>query len=173
MLAKFNEANPWQSSSGSSSDEENENEDEEEEDEDMESEGSLLFKSDHEFSPESDLEKDQEAEPLRRARTAQKGKFFAKEEFNRTLIRPFYCICLPLAQSDVEEAEDEYACQKCGKADHPEWILLCDSCDKGWHCSCLRPALMLIPEGDWFCPPCQHVSHLFFLQLFCELPSHK
>ncbi|XP_076388083.1 uncharacterized protein LOC100874631 isoform X3 [Megachile rotundata] len=132
MLTKFNESNPWQSSSGSSSDEENENEEEEEEEEDIESEGSLLFKSDHEFSPESDLEKDQEAEPLRRARTAQK------------------------AQSDVEEADDEYACQKCGKADHPEWILLCDSCDKGWHCSCLRPALMLIPEGDWFCPPCQH-----------------
>ncbi|XP_017760092.1 PREDICTED: uncharacterized protein LOC108550760 [Eufriesea mexicana] len=132
MLAKFNEANPWQSSSGSSSDDENENDEEEDEEEEIESEGSLLFKSDHEFSPESDLEKDQESEPLRRARTAQK------------------------AQSDVEEADDEYACQKCGKADHPEWILLCDSCDKGWHCSCLRPALMLIPEGDWFCPPCQH-----------------
>ncbi|XP_043491039.1 titin homolog isoform X2 [Polistes fuscatus] len=131
MLAKFNEANPWQSSSGSSTDNDVENEDEEEEEE-IETEGSLLFKSDHEFSPESDLEKDQESEPLRRARTAQK------------------------AQSDVEEADDEYACQKCGKADHPEWILLCDSCDKGWHCSCLRPALMLIPEGDWFCPPCQH-----------------
>ncbi|XP_043249209.1 uncharacterized protein LOC122395587 isoform X3 [Colletes gigas] len=132
MLAKFNEAHPWQSSSGSSSDEDNENDEEEDEEEEMESEGSLLFKSDHEFSPESDLEKDQESEPLRRARTAQK------------------------AQSDVEEADDEYACQKCSKADHPEWILLCDSCDKGWHCSCLRPALMLIPEGDWFCPPCQH-----------------
>ncbi|KAL0134617.1 hypothetical protein PUN28_001428 [Cardiocondyla obscurior] len=140
MLAKFNESNPWQSSSGSSSDEENENEDEEDEDEDIESEGSLLFKSDHEFSPESDLEKDQESEPLRRARTAQK------------------------AQSDIEEAEDEYACQKCGKADHPEWILLCDSCDKGWHCSCLRPALMLIPEGDWFCPPCQHTLLVTKLQ---------
>jgi len=73
MLAKFNEANPWQSSSGSSSDEDIELEDEDEEDEDIESEGSL-FKSDHEFSPESDLEKDQESEPLRRARTAQKGK---------------------------------------------------------------------------------------------------
>ncbi|XP_017877134.1 uncharacterized protein LOC108623260 [Ceratina calcarata] len=132
VLSKFNESNPWQSSSGSSSDDENENDEEDEEEEEIESEESLLFKSDHEFSPESDLEKDQESEPLRRARTAQK------------------------AQSDVEEAEDEYACQKCGKADHPEWILLCDSCDKGWHCSCLRPALMLIPEGDWFCPPCQH-----------------
>lgn len=174
MLAKFNEANPWQSSSGSSSDEENENEEEEEEDEDMESEGSLLFKSDHEFSPESDLEKDQESEPLRRARTAQKGKFFAKEVFNGIFIQLFYCIYFPLAQSDVEEAEDEYACQKCGKADHPEWILLCDSCDKGWHCSCLRPALMLIPEGDWFCPPCQHVGlFLFLFHLFYKLSAHK
>ena len=80
---------------------------------------------------------------MRRARTAQKSK------------------------SDDEEAEatiDEYACQKCGKADHPEWILLCDGCDKGWHCSCLRPALMLIPEGDWFCPPCQHNSLVVKLQ---------
>lgn len=85
MLAKFNEANPWQSSSGSSSDEENENE-EEEEDEEIESEGSLLFKSDHEFSPESDLEKDQEPEPLRRARTAQKGKFSVKKQFDQIYI---------------------------------------------------------------------------------------
>ncbi|XP_015606186.1 uncharacterized protein LOC107272973 isoform X2 [Cephus cinctus] len=132
MASKFNEAHPWQTSSGSSSDEDDDNDDDDDEDEEIESEGSLLFKSDHEFSPESDLEKDEESEPLRRARTAQK------------------------AQSDDEEADDEYACQKCGKADHPEWILLCDTCDKGWHCSCLRPALMLIPEGDWFCPPCQH-----------------
>lgn len=73
MQSKFNEANPWQSSSGSSSDEENENDEEDDDEEEIESEGSLLFKSDHEFSPESDLEKDQESEPLRRARTAQKG----------------------------------------------------------------------------------------------------
>lgn len=79
MLAKFNEANPWQSSSGSSSDEENDNEDEDEDEDIIESEGSLLFKSDHEFSPESDLEKDQESEPLRRARTAQKGNCFARK----------------------------------------------------------------------------------------------
>ncbi|KAK0083356.1 hypothetical protein PV325_008923 [Microctonus aethiopoides] len=129
---KFNEAKPWQSSSGSTSENENENDEDLDDEDDIESEESLLFKSDHEFSPESDLEKDAETEPMRRARTARKS------------------------ENDIEEAEDEYACQKCGKADHPEWILLCDTCDKGWHCSCLRPALMLIPEGDWFCPPCQH-----------------
>ena len=36
-----------------------------------------------------------------------------------------------------------------GHADHPEWILLCDDCEDGWHASCLRPSLMVIPEGDW------------------------
>lgn len=60
---------------------------------------------------------------------------------------------------------DDCACQKCGKKDHPEWILLCDGCDNGWHCSCLRPALLVIPEGDWFCPPCQHIKLIQNLQL--------
>lgn len=36
-------------------------------------------------------------------------------------------------------------------------ILLCDSCDSGYHTACLRPPLMIIPDGEWFCPPCQHV----------------
>uniref|UniRef100_A0A3P9M116 Remodeling and spacing factor 1b, tandem duplicate 1 n=1 Tax=Oryzias latipes TaxID=8090 RepID=A0A3P9M116_ORYLA len=35
-------------------------------------------------------------------------------------------------------------------------ILLCDSCDSGYHTACLRPPLMIIPDGEWFCPPCQH-----------------
>lgn len=26
----------------------------------------------------------------------------------------------------------------------------------GYHCSCLIPVLFVIPEGNWFCPPCQH-----------------
>lgn len=53
--------------------------------------------------------------------------------------------------------EDEMACRKCNKSDQPEWILLCDTCNQGWHTSCLRPALMAIPDGDWHCPPCRHV----------------
>lgn len=147
LAAKFNEAKPWQSSSGSSSTEENEHEEDEEEI--QTDEERLVFKSDHEFSPESELEQDDpQPQPMRRARTAQKSK--------------------PADVDDDEEGdeagEDEYACQKCNKADHPEWILLCDGCDKGWHCSCLRPALMLIPEGDWYCPPCQHKSLVTKLQ---------
>ncbi|XP_044262904.1 remodeling and spacing factor 1-like [Tribolium madens] len=129
----FDEFNPWRSSSDSSSSEEEEEEEIAEEEEEE-----LQYVSDHEFSPESDLEGDGEAQPLKRARTARK-------------------------ESDVEEVDD-CPCQKCGKSDHPEWILLCDNCDNGWHCSCLRPPLLVIPEGDWFCPPCQHASLIEKLQ---------
>ena len=61
-------------------------------------------------------------------------------------------------EEDSEVEEKDFNCQKCGQADHPEWILLCDRCDGGWHANCVRPALMVIPEGNWFCPPCDHVN---------------
>ncbi|XP_067620762.1 titin homolog [Eurosta solidaginis] len=109
-----------------------EQEEPEEEDEPPQSDhGSPLFRSDHEFSPESDLEDDTQVVPMKRARTARKE------------------------DADEDDERDEHACQKCGKSDHPEWILLCDKCDKGYHCSCLSPVLFYIPEGDWYCPPCQ------------------
>ncbi|XP_007552408.1 remodeling and spacing factor 1 isoform X1 [Poecilia formosa] len=58
--------------------------------------------------------------------------------------------------SKSEEIPTEDACTHCGLPNHPELILLCDSCDRGYHTACLRPPLMLIPDGEWFCPPCQH-----------------
>jgi hypothetical protein len=52
-----------------------EEEEEQEQTEEEEDESNLVFKSDHEFSPESDLENEgAEVQPTRRARTAQKGK---------------------------------------------------------------------------------------------------
>ncbi|XP_061538599.1 remodeling and spacing factor 1 isoform X2 [Phycodurus eques] len=60
-----------------------------------------------------------------------------------------------------EDLPKEDACTRCGLPNHPELILLCDSCDSGYHTACLRPPLMLIPDGEWFCPPCQH-------KLLCE-----
>ena len=67
----------------------------------------------------------------------------------------------PQVEEEEEEEEDEdagFACKKCAKSDHPEYILLCDTCDAGWHTSCIRPAIMVIPEGDWFCPDCMHAE---------------
>lgn len=60
-----------------------------------------------------------------------------------------------------EEAPPEDACKHCSLPNHPELILLCDRCDSGYHTACLRPPLMIIPDGEWFCPPCQH-------RLLCE-----
>ncbi|KAG9272858.1 remodeling and spacing factor 1 [Astyanax mexicanus] len=60
-----------------------------------------------------------------------------------------------------EEAPPEDACKHCSLPNHPELILLCDLCDSGYHTACLRPPLMIIPDGEWFCPPCQH-------KLLCE-----
>ncbi|XP_072432895.1 remodeling and spacing factor 1 isoform X2 [Chiloscyllium punctatum] len=71
------------------------------------------------------------------------------------------------SEEDEEEEEgegpleDDEPCKKCGLSNHPELILLCDSCDSGYHTACLRPPLMTIPDGEWFCPPCQH-------KLLCE-----
>uniref|UniRef100_A0A1B0DLZ6 Uncharacterized protein n=1 Tax=Phlebotomus papatasi TaxID=29031 RepID=A0A1B0DLZ6_PHLPP len=126
----------WHSGTGTS---ESDEKDEEEEEDGLEPEyiGSPLFKSDHEFSPESDLE-DDSGVPTKMARTVRKD---------------------PEDDDDFDE-NPHHACQKCSKHDHPEWILLCDSCDKGYHCSCLKPVLFVIPEGDWFCPPCQHTKLL-------------
>ncbi|XP_028817662.1 remodeling and spacing factor 1 isoform X2 [Denticeps clupeoides] len=62
-------------------------------------------------------------------------------------------------QSD--ETPNDDPCRHCGLPNHPELILLCDLCDSGYHTACLRPPLMIIPDGEWFCPPCQH-------KLLCE-----
>ncbi|XP_019725149.1 remodeling and spacing factor 1 isoform X2 [Hippocampus comes] len=59
------------------------------------------------------------------------------------------------ASSDDLPPNDD-PCKHCGLPNHPELILLCDSCDSGYHTACLRPPLMIIPDGEWFCPPCQH-----------------
>lgn len=98
--------------------------------------GSPLFKSDHEFSPESDDDDAAAAQPLKRARTAKKQE--------------------AVASSDEEDINPKHACQVCHKTDSPEWILLCDECDCGYHCSCLKPIIFLIPSGNWYCPLCCH-----------------
>ena len=46
-------------------------------------------------------------------------------------------------------------CQICGSVEDPlDSLLLCDQCDTPWHMECLRPALVTVPDGDWFCPDC-------------------
>eukprot|EP00049_Salpingoeca_infusionum_P015583 m.305219 g.305219 ORF g.305219 m.305219 type:complete len:1320 (+) comp15906_c0_seq6:103-4062(+) len=46
-------------------------------------------------------------------------------------------------------------CRVCRKGTNSDQLLLCDTCDDGYHMYCLRPKLTSIPEGDWHCPRCQ------------------
>merc|ERR1712166_962945 len=48
-------------------------------------------------------------------------------------------------------------CQMCCTAleEQAPSMLMCDKCDASYHTTCLQPPLEKIPEGDWFCPPCQ------------------
>lgn len=144
---------PWDSSSSSSSSSGLEDDlvpHEEEDDGEP-----LVFKSDHEFSCESDAEDADGGHHVptkvartvkRRKRTPKKQKVEAVEAEEEEEEQ----------EAEEEEEEEEFPCKKCGISDHPEWILLCDDCDEGYHAACLRPPLMLIPVGDWFCPNCEH-----------------
>ncbi|XP_050549090.1 remodeling and spacing factor 1-like isoform X2 [Daktulosphaira vitifoliae] len=138
-LKAINVKNPWNVDSDSSSSDNNVEEFEDyyhEEEDEVPRPGIEPNVSDHEFSPESDInDDDEEYLPEKRARTAHK-------------------------KSQGEQIIDDMPCQKCNKSDHPDWILLCDTCNQGWHGSCLRPPLMVIPDGDWYCPPCKHESLL-------------
>ena len=139
-------------SSGSSSDDaglEGESDDEDLHHLDMEEDMDEINanRSDHEFSCESDVP-EEEWQPIKHARTAtKKGRKRRKK-------------VVEVEEEEEEEEEEEFKCKKCDKSDHPEFILLCDTegCEAGWHNSCLRPALMVIPEGEWFCPDCMHAN---------------
>ena len=49
-------------------------------------------------------------------------------------------------------------CRICRRKGGDEYMLLCDGCDHGYHMYCLRPPLVDVPEGDWFCYDCKPVT---------------
>ena len=51
---------------------------------------------------------------------------------------------------------DDIVCSVCGEGDAWESneILLCDGCDNPYHQLCLKPALKVVPSGEWHCPSC-------------------
>nr|XP_039249380.1 bromodomain adjacent to zinc finger domain protein 1A-like isoform X1 [Styela clava] len=49
------------------------------------------------------------------------------------------------------------SCRICHRRGNADKMLLCDSCDRGHHMYCLKPALKNVPSGDWFCPQCKPI----------------
>lgn len=63
----------------------------------------------------------------------------------------------------MQEGEKDYTdvcCEKCGSGERPSELLLCDGCDRGFHLFCLRPVLVAVPKGRWFCPSCSNHKNL-------------
>jgi hypothetical protein len=57
----------------------------------------------------------------------------------------------------ADDPEKNQACELCGLVDVTRKtgpMLLCDSCDSGWHMKCFTPPIKTRPKGDWFCPNC-------------------
>lgn len=52
-------------------------------------------------------------------------------------------------------------CEQCHFGSHEDQILICDSCDKGFHIWCLRPPLSSVPPADesWICQGCAANLH--------------
>lgn len=64
-------------------------------------------------------------------------------------------------QNESENPEDDFTfCEVCGRSDREDRMLLCDGCDRGYHCECLIPQVELIPEGQWFCVNCLPGAHV-------------
>jgi len=61
------------------------------------------------------------------------------------------------SSEDDEDYDDDNPCARCFSNVRPESILLCDKCDAAYHTACLRPPLLTVPQGDWFCPFCQQL----------------
>jgi hypothetical protein len=71
--------------------------------------------------------------------------------------------CAPCHLPNVDDTVDPsiavvpagLKCMLYGLASGAATMLVCDSCSRGWHMSCLMPPLECIPDGQWFCPRCK------------------
>ena len=70
--------------------------------------------------------------------------------------------CTGLSDSQLEKARkypwhcnDCKICFRCATPGDEESMLLCDSCDRGFHMHCTNPPTTTVPEGEWICEVCK------------------
>ncbi|RHY04455.1 hypothetical protein DYB25_010667 [Aphanomyces astaci] len=56
----------------------------------------------------------------------------------------------------LDEVETDVACAVCKKKGTFEQRIVCDGkdCEREYHMTCLKPPLVEVPSGEWFCPLC-------------------
>jgi len=52
----------------------------------------------------------------------------------------------------------DYPCQVCQRTDNVDQMLLCDNCNGGYHFFCLKPELIQVPTGNWYCSSCSPIA---------------
>jgi histone-lysine N-methyltransferase MLL3 len=62
--------------------------------------------------------------------------------------------CSPIVRAGWQCPECK-VCQTCRKPGEDSKILVCDTCDKGYHTFCLRPEMITIPKDGWKCQNCR------------------
>jgi len=77
-----------------------------------------------------------------------------------------YCLIPPLKAVPKQAWYCTRACEKlhqkkcelCKSLEDDQNMILCDSCDKGFHIYCLDPPLKEIPPDEWFCESCKPIA---------------
>uniref|UniRef100_A0A3Q1GZ84 Remodeling and spacing factor 1b, tandem duplicate 1 n=1 Tax=Acanthochromis polyacanthus TaxID=80966 RepID=A0A3Q1GZ84_9TELE len=118
-------------------------------------------KAEKEKDKEDEEEEEEEEEEVKTVQKKPREKKPDQEGQTKPKVRPKTYYKVERSSDSSTSTDDDLPpnddpCKHCGLPNHPELILLCDSCDSGYHTACLRPPLMIIPDGEWFCPPCQH-----------------
>ncbi|XP_058795968.1 bromodomain adjacent to zinc finger domain protein 2B-like isoform X2 [Phymastichus coffea] len=65
-------------------------------------------------------------------------------------------VSLKSATKQLVSSTQASNCQFCHSGDNEDKLLLCDSCDRGYHTYCFRPKMENIPDGDWYCHECMN-----------------
>ena len=70
--------------------------------------------------------------------------------------------CTPCHLLNIDDTMDtelarpnlSHKCEICRSAEQAKEMLLCSSCNSGWHLRCFEPPMAQVPSGAWFCPIC-------------------
>jgi RNase H-like domain found in reverse transcriptase/Reverse transcriptase (RNA-dependent DNA polymerase)/Integrase zinc binding domain/PHD-finger/Integrase core domain len=61
----------------------------------------------------------------------------------------------PTINPTLAPVPPDLPCEVCGSPDEEHEMLLCDSCNAGYHMRCLNPPLKKVPVDEWICPRCK------------------
>ncbi|KAJ3579860.1 hypothetical protein NPX13_g707 [Xylaria arbuscula] len=109
----------------------------------------LSFDSLDSAKKEASADKDDSESGSRRSKRLKKETVPTVAGSHMSLFRP----SAPRVPRDETSSPGE-KCDTCGKGDDAGLILVCESCDHGYHGVCLDPPLKSQPEGEWNCPRC-------------------